>query len=58
MNVRDEDDVMRRWVDRRRSSFSMSLEVLIGQLDRQSRTDVAKEKKQKKGCEETFEKER
>ena len=45
VDARDEDDVVRRRVDRRRISFRMPLEVLIGQLDRRLSSEVAKEKK-------------
>ena len=42
INSRDENDVVARWVDTRRTSFRYSLEVLIGQLDRRLSLQVAK----------------
>ena len=44
INSRDENDVVRQWVDTRRISFRYSLEVLIGQLDRRLSSQVAKGK--------------
>ena len=45
VNVKYEDDVVQRWVDRRRSSFRMSLDVLIGQLDRRLSLEATKNSK-------------